>query len=440
MPVGLATEPSSVPVTDGHGNARRYGHRMTGDSEPLDLPAARAPISRRVMSLVAGLSPAVWRRVDAVVAVGLFLALTTPVVLGHPAHDDPPAVIVLFGACAVLPLAVRRRRPLAVLVVIVACAAVADVLGIPLTPFGSSASPSIGLAMYTVAERYDRRFSLKALAGATLVLFGSVWIATYAYPEDVNAVHVVAALAGWFAGDAVRARRVYRTELAAHRRQEADERTRRALAEERLRISRDVHDVISHNLSVIAVRSGIGRMLFDEQPEEARAALLEVETTSRSALTELRRLLGAVRERQTQAPAPRLDDLPHLVEQTSTSGTHVTLVRRGTVVPLSPTFELSAYRIVQEALTNVVKHAGPTRAQVTVEYGDETLLIEVTDAGNENRLFQPATEGRGWGIAGMRERAALFGGTVVAGHRDDGGFEVRVRLPLSQAGGEGEPR
>jgi signal transduction histidine kinase len=313
----------------------------------------------------------------------------------------------------------------------------ADVLGVPFTLFGSSASPSVGLAMYTVAERYGRRFSLRALGGVTLVLFGSVWIATYAHSPDVNAVHVVAALAGWFAGDALRVRRAYRAELVAHQHQEADERTRRALAEERLRISRDVHDVISHNLSVIAVRSGIGRMLFDDQPEEARAALLEVETISRSALTELRRLLGGVRERRTQAPAPRLDDLPHLVEQVRTSGVEATLVRRGTPVALSPTLELSAYRIVQEALTNVVKHVGPTRARVTVEYGDEALLLEVTDAGNKDRLPQPAADGQGWGLAGMRERAALFGGTVVAGPRDDGGFQVSARLSLSRTTGEG---
>lgn len=394
-------------------------------------------MSRRVMSLVSGLSPAVWHRLDALVAVGLFLGLTMPVVLGHPAHDDPRVAVALFGAGAALPLAVRRRRPVAVLLVIVACAAVAAMLGVQFTLFGSSASPSVGLAMYTVAERHDRRFSLKTLAGVALVLFGAVWIATYARPADVNAVHVVAALAGWFVGDAVRIRRTYRAELAAHRRREADERTRRALAEERLQISRDVHDVISHNLSVIAVRSGIGRMLFAEQPEEARAALLEVETISRSALTELRRLLGAVRERRTQAPAPRLDDLSHLVEQMRTSGVDVTLVRRGTVVALSPTLELSAYRIVQEALTNVVKHAGPTRAWVTVEYGDEALLIEVTDAGNTNRLLRPAADGQGWGMAGMRERAALFGGTVVAEPRDDGGFRVSARLPVDQTAGEG---
>ncbi|MGI8331363.1 sensor histidine kinase [Actinomadura scrupuli] len=409
---------------------------MMGDSEPLDLPTARAPMSRRIRSLVAGLSPAVWRGIDALVAVGLFLGLTTPVLLGHPAHDDPQATIVLIGAGTALPLAVRRRRPVTVLAVIVAFTAVANVLGVPFTPFGSNASPSVGLAMYTVAERHDRRFSLKALAAVTGVLFGAVWIETYAHSPQVNAVHVVAAMAGWFVGDALRVRRTYLAELAAHRRREADERTWRALAEERLQISRDVHDVISHNLSVIAVRSGVGRMLFDEQPEEARAALSEVETVSRGALTELRRLLGAVRERQTPAPAPRLDDLPHLVEQVRASGTDVILVRRGTVVALPPTLEVSAYRIVQEALTNVVKHAGRTRARVVVEYGDEALLIEVTDAGNKDRLPLPAVEGEGWGVVGMRERAALFGGTVVAGPRDDGGFRVSARLPLGQATGE----
>lgn len=381
----------------------RYGRCVSA----LDLPDV-------------SLSPAAWRRIDGVVAVALLVGLTSPALL---THDDPPLAVLALGAGATLPIAVRRRWPVAVLVVVVACTVAADLLGIRFSPFGSNAGPSVGLAIYTVAERLDRRFSVAALAGVVTATFASTWIATYTYTEDQNAVHVVAAVVGWLVGDAVRARRTYRADLAARQRLSADERTHRAIAEERLRISREVHDVISHNLSVIAVRSGIGRMLFETQPEEARAALAEVETVSRNALTELRRLLGAVRDQDPRSPAPCLDDLPRLVEQLTAD---VTLEQRGLPTALPRTLELSAYRIVQEALTNVVKHAGGAGAQVVVEYGDEELIIEVTDEGHNP---EPAASG-GWGIVGMRERAAIFGGTVEAGPRPEGGFRVYARFPI----------
>lgn len=409
--------------------------------------AARPPLIERVVSQVSGLSPAGWQRVDVVVAVAILVGLTTPVLLGYPSHDDPSAAIVAFAAGASLPLAVRRRWPLAVLAVVVAFTVAASVLGIRFTPFVSNTSPSIGLAMYTVAAQFDRRFSLRALALVLVVTSASGWIATVAYPDqDENAVHVVAAVAGWFVGDAMRARRSYRADLASRQRQAVEERTRRAVAEERLQISREVHDVVSHNLSVIAVRSGVGRMLFDDQPEEARAALAEVETVSRGALAELRRLLGAIRDEASLTPAPRLDDLPDLVEQMAASGVEVTMERRGTATALPSTLELSAYRIVQEALTNVVKHARQTRAHVVVDHDDEALSVEVTDDGPAAPLAEPAApvdssiDGGGWGIAGMRERAALFGGTVEAGPRPGGGFRVSVRLPVIAATDEGGDR
>lgn len=415
------------------------------------MPAARTPLTGRIGSLISGLGPVAWRRADAVVAVALLAGSTTPVLLGH-SSDDPPLAIVAFGAGACLPLAMRRRRPVTVLVIIVACTVAAAVLGIRFTPFGSNAGPGIGLAMYTVAERFDRRFSLEALAGVLAVTFTSAWIATWLQSQSENAVHVVVAVAGWFVGDAVRTHRGYRAELADRQRRENDERTRRAIAEERLQISREVHDVISHNLSVIAVRSGVGRMLFDTRPDEARTALAEVETVSRSALSELRRLLGAVRDQGATAPPPRLDDLPALMEQVSASGADVTLERRGIPAGLPPTLELSAYRIIQEALTNVIKHAGQTHAQVIVEYSDEGLLVEVTDDGNtdgnnhENEdgtkdgLLKRSTDGGGWGIVGIRERAALFGATVEAGPRRDGGFRVSVLFPAIEAVGNGGDR
>ncbi|MGH3680674.1 MAG: sensor histidine kinase, partial [Natronosporangium sp.] len=325
--------------------------------------------------------------------------------------------------------------PVAALTVVVAAVAGAELLGILFTPFASNASASVGLVMYTVAVQLDRRFSLTALAVVAAVTFAATGIATYAHPqEDWNAVQAVAAGLGWLVGDTVRTRRHYQADLATRRRREADERTRRAIAEERLRISREVHDVISHNLSVIAVRSGVGRMLFDSQPEEARTALLEVENVSRSAIAELRRLLDSVRDRDSLAPAPRLRDLPDLVERVKTaSDVEVSFDQRGMPAEFHPTFELSAYRIVQEALTNVLAHAGRTRAQVVVDCRDDALWIAVTNEPGADR--PPAQTGEGWGLVGMRERAALFGGTVEAGPRSDGGFRVSVRLPITAPAG-----
>jgi signal transduction histidine kinase len=391
----------------------------------------------------AGWPSRAWHRVDAVVAVGLLAGLTAPVLLGHPPNDDPPLAVVALGAGASLPLAVRRRRPVTVLVITVSCTVAAALLGIRFTPFGSNAGPAVALAMYTVAERFGRRVSLGALAAVVAVTFASAWIATWLHSPDEDAVHVVAAVAGWLAGDAVRARRTYRAELADRKRREEEERTRRAIAEERLQISREVHDVVSHNLSVIAVRSGVGRMLFDTRPDEARTALAEVEAVSRGALSELRRLLGTVRDQGATEPAPRLDDLSRLVEQVAASGVEVTLERRGEPPGLPPTLELSAYRIVQEALTNVIKHAGRTRARVIVEYGEAGLSIEVTDGGAQRGEHGPLTRaggGDGLGILGIRERAALFGGTVEAGPVRDGGFRLRVRLPVTEGTGSGETR
>ena len=438
VPVGLGTETSSSPETDGRKDSRRYGHRMS-EGDPGGAPSPRPPLTRRIGALVGGLGPVAWRRVDAAVAVVLLVGSIAPVSLGQPPNDDPPLALLAFGAGTSLPLAVRRRRPVTVLVIVVACTVAAALLGIRFTPFGSNAGPAIGLAMYTVAERFPRKISLGALGGVVAATFAAAWIATWLHSANENAVHVVAAVAGWFVGDAVRVHREYRAELADRRRREHEERTRRAIAEERLQISREVHDVVSHNLSVIAVRSGVGRMLFDTRPDEARTALAEVEAVSREALGELRWLLGTVRDHEAAAPAPRLDDLPRLVEQVSASGTDVTLERRGIPAGLPATLELSAYRIVQEALTNVVKHAGRTRTHVILEYGDEGLRIEVIDDGNGDGLPAPATGG-GWGIVGIRERAALFGGTVEAGPRRDGGFRISVRFPVIEPAGDGEDR
>ena len=387
------------------------------------------PLPERLLLRLGAVTPTGWQVVDVVVAGVAFVGLTLPALLGYPSSDGAPAAVVLFGAATTLPIAVRRRWPLGVLVVVTAAAAIGTIAGVRFTPFASNAGPAVGLAMYVVAERLPRRTSLTALAATFLVSWISPAVAMAAHPQqDHNAVHAIAALVGWFAGDAVRSRRTYRAELAAHRRDEADARAQQGIAEERLRISREVHDVVSHNLSVIAVQSGMGRLVFDTQPEEARAALQQVERLSRGALDELRRILDTTVRRTDSplAPAPGLGDLPELVEHLTAGGVPVTLEIEGPRAKLPPMLELSAYRIVQEALTNVLKHAPGASARVKVRYGSGDLVVEVIDDGVPDA---PIAAGAGWGIAGMSERAALFGGSVVAGPVATGGFHVAARLP-----------
>jgi signal transduction histidine kinase len=203
---------------------------------------------------------------------------------------------------------------------------------------------------------------------------------------------------------------------------------------ERLRLSREVHDVISHNLSMIAVRSGVARMLLDEQPEEARAALAAIETTSRSALNEIRNLLRRVRDPAVadETATPTLAELPALVGRLRDSGLQVSYRCTGEPADYGAAVELSAYRIAQEALTNVAKHAPGARARLEVAHGPDALSITVTDDGPG--APQPAVPNRagGLGITGMRERAAMLGGQLTAGTRPEGGFTVFARLPTRE--------
>jgi signal transduction histidine kinase len=433
----------------------------------------RAALLVRVADTVRAWSPATWAGVDVAVALVTFGALTVPAALGVPTHEGHPAAALALGAAASLPLAVRRRWPVPVLAVITAATVAALLLGVRTTPFVSNAGPGVGLAMYTVASRArSREEALNALgvvAAATGILN---LVAMALYPEqDHNAVHSLAAVAGWFVGDTVRTQRAYEADLAARSRAEAGERTRRAAAEERLRLAREVHDVVSHSLSLIAVRSGVGRMVAREQPDEAVAALATIEETSRSALDELRRLLRADRsavsadaaavDRSSVAPMPGLADLPELADRMAEAGVPVDL-RVGpdaddagaTVVPpallpaLPPLLELSAHRIVQESLTNVLRHAGHVPATVTVTRAADALEVEVTDPGAGARppggTGGPAGPGSGLGLAGMAERVALYGGTLDAGPRPGGGWRVHARLPLAPPGeapvrGEVEP-
>jgi signal transduction histidine kinase len=221
-------------------------------------------------------------------------------------------------------------------------------------------------------------------------------------------------------------------ERAERLEREREANARAAVAEERTRIAREMHDVVAHSLSVMVVQAEAAEEMLSLDPERARRPLSAVQETGRTALTELRRMLGVLREIDEGpdlAPQPGLAGLDDLVAHVREAGLPVTLRVEGEPRPLSPTGDLQAYRIVQEALTNALKHAGPARADVLVRYEASDLVIEVTDDG---RGYDPNADGRGHGLIGMRERVAVCGGEMSAGRRAQGGFQVRARLPIGE--------
>ena len=212
-----------------------------------------------------------------------------------------------------------------------------------------------------------------------------------------------------------------------------EELTKRAVAAERASIARELHDVIAHNVSVMVVQAGANRVTPPAEPDAAREAFASIEATGRQALSETRRLLGLMRrdgERQSPAPQPGLEHLTALADQVRTAGLPVTVLVRGDARPVPAGLNLSAYRIIQEALTNVLKHAGPAATEVLVRYLDRELQIQVTDHGPPALPAPGGRKGSGHGLIGMRERVALYGGQLEVGPLPGGGFRVRACLPL----------
>ena len=326
-----------------------------------------------------------------------------------------------------LPLAARRRFPGTVLGISVGSGLASAALGLPPVVLGVA----ILVAVYSVAAYGTRWVSLAGLAAAEL---GSAAVqltpGRFEWPTPVSNALVIGA--AWLLGHFVGVRRAYTVQLERTRAEVA----RRAVAEERLRLARELHDVVAHAISVIAVQSGVGAHVANSQPEEAAKALAAIEATSRAALTELRRLLGVLRQdgesQGDLAPVPGLADLDALLAEVAKAGLAVRLRVEGTPSQLPAGVDLSAYRIVQEALTNVVKHAGPARAQVTIGYGDREVTVEIVDNGRG--MAAPTDNGRaelGNGLIGMWERVQMFDGELQAGPRPGGGFRVAARLPLA---------
>jgi signal transduction histidine kinase len=241
---------------------------------------------------------------------------------------------------------------------------------------------------------------------------------------------VVALAAAWILGDNMRTRRAYYRELeekAARLEREREENERRAAAEEQARIARELHDVIAHNVGVMVLQAAGGREVFDADPARAREALAAIESTGRDALGELRRLLGVAGDGSAAlAPQPGLPHLEALIDRVRKAGLGVDLVLEGETQDVPAGVELSAYRVIQEALTNTFRHAFASRVWVFVRRLEGALEVEVIDDG-VGPLATASADGRG--LVGMRERVALFGGELEAGARRDGGFRVWARFP-----------
>jgi signal transduction histidine kinase len=333
-----------------------------------------------------------------------------------------------------LPLALRRRYPVAVLLVILGAGAGQ----LAILPVGiSSFNAAVGLlvALYTVGERLERRVSFgltvlvcAVVAASMLRLFG---LQVGLGPLIQMVFFLVAA---WFVGYASRFRRLYTQALEEQTRlleREREERARIAVFEERERIARELHDAVAHHVSVVVIQAGGALRALEKRPTEARAALEAIHLTSRQALIDMRRMLGMLGEGASQEPLPGLDRLDDLLEQVRGAGLSVELVVEGSARPLDRALELSAYRIIQEALTNSLKHAGGGRARVTVRYGPRSLDISIDDerGPGATSVVEPEHDGRG--IVGMRERVAMFRGTFAA-QPTRIGFRVTAHLPVEE--------
>jgi signal transduction histidine kinase len=267
-----------------------------------------------------------------------------------------------------------------------------------------------------------------ALAGIP-VYVAALTVAIREHPTDGLEAFVFVALiltCAWAAGFALRSKLAE----ADARRLRAEEAARDAVAEERARITRELHDVLAHSVSVMTVQASAVRRLLNPEQEREREALLTVEETGRQALAEMRRLLGIMRtdaEPAARAPQPGIDTLPQLLEQVRRSGLPVELTVEGTPVHLPAGVDLSAYRIVQEALTSALEHGAPGHAWVAVRYGGEDLEIEVANDGSS----ESGGDGAGHGLVGMRERVALCGGELTSGPRPGGGYRIAARLPVA---------
>ena len=401
--------------------------------------------------------PGHWIAIDCVAGAVAALSTGLPSWAGTVPVRGPLLLLVTLALVVTVfaPVAFRRLRPVPAYGMLITVSVFAfDVFSARLALL---VLLSAAYVLYTVTVNASRRNGAAALGLAlTLIVIFAAFASGARHTGSGIAIPVAfAMILSWMIGYSTRQRRLYADTLR-------DQAASSAVAEERLRIARELHDVVAHSMSVIAVQAGFGEYVIDTNPRGAREALTAIQATSRDALEEMRRMLGVLRQQDATsagmapaplAPEPGIDGLGRLIERTSCTGVRVSLERMGTPYELPASVGLSAYRIVQEALTNVVKHAGgEARCVVCVRYENEFIGISVTDDGRRSLTSAAipgatvagatvtgstitatggtAMGGAGHGIVGMRERASLCGGELTAGPLPEGGFQVTATLPL----------
>ncbi|MFF9350309.1 sensor histidine kinase [Streptomyces sp. NPDC014734] len=361
-------------------------------------------------------------------------------------HDLPVFVLVVLGLCTVV--ALRRRAPEKMLLLAVGAGLVQLLSGVR-PGLMNFAMLVIVFTVAAVGRRWASRLalvcSLCAAGIAQLRWSQPELYSSWAQQTFMGVVMTVPFVLAWVLGDSMRTRRAYFTQLeerAARLEREREAQSKVAVAAERARIARELHDVVAHNVSVMVVQADGAAYVMDTAPDQAKQALETISGTGRQALAEMRRLLGVLRTGDTEeageyVPQPDVDQIEVLIEQVRQAGLTVDFKIEGTPRPLPSSVELTAYRIVQEALTNTRKHGGPDAgASVRLVYFDDGLglLVEDDGRGASHELYEDGgADGAGHGMIGMRERVGMVGGTLDAGPRPGGGFRISALLPLKPA-------
>jgi len=338
-------------------------------------------------------------------------------------------VVVLLTT---VPLAWRRQAPFQVFAVIVTTFSVSFSITPAMGSFFAGFLPAL-IAGYSVARYASRR---QVLAGIGLMF--AAWLLLVAKTEDFRKADeipfdVILWSCAWLGGWTIRVGQQRARDLgrrAERLERDREEQARAAVLDERARIARELHDVVAHGMSLMVVQAGAARSLLNGNADpRVHEHLRSLEASGRQSLSEMRRLLTVLRDDDELAlePLPGMDQLDALVSATRQAGIDVTVQIEGEPEPLAPGIDLTAFRIIQEALTNTIKHAGPATARLTVRYRADTLELEIVDDGDG----VGTGDGTGHGLIGMRERAALYGGELKVGAREDGGYAVRVRLPIA---------
>lgn len=401
---------------------------MPADTATKDAPqgiSTIAPWAARVPALA----------IDVLVALGVLVVTLGAHFLGTELpHSNSPFLIGLL-LCQGVPLLWRRSHPLAMLATVLSA-----FVAVRLIYSGVWVSVGLLVAVYSLARYADRRVSLITGAVTCMVLVEPLlYGSSYDGPRALFKLAVF--VAAWLLGEAIRTRRAYLLQLverAQRLEREREEHVRRATAEEQARIARELHDVIAHNLSVMVIQAAAADDVFNTQPDTAHQALRTIEATGRQALNEVRRLLATVRPQpnhgqDASAPQPGLSQLEALASRMDAAGLLVNVDIHGGQRPIPSPVDLSAYRIIQEALTNTLRHAKATEVRLCLAYTDDYLELEVVDNGAGPMDGQ--SKGDGHGLIGMRERALMLGGEFQAGAAPQGGYAVKARLPLDRTAG-----